>query len=157
MSLEIVPVPVGGGWLSIGHRPGKAALPALRDAGVTHVVTLLGPAEGAEELIGRIEAAGLISLWLPLAGARPVDQPDRLEEIATFHRRLASVLAEGRSVFVHCSAGIHRTGMITYSFLRHLGIGSDEARELLGRMREATLDGVTEARLRWGDQFDPDP
>jgi hypothetical protein len=45
--------------------------------------------------------------------------------------------------------------MITYGFLRHLGIAADEARELLGRMRATTLDGVTETRLRWGDQFAP--
>lgn len=155
MSLDITLVPVGGGRLSIGHRPGKGALPALRDAGVTHVLTLLGPAEGAEELIGRIEEAGLVSLWLPLAGAQPIEEPDGVAEIDTFYRQLASVLAGGHSVFVHCSAGIHRTGMITYGFLRHLGLPRDEARELLRRMRAITLDGVTEARLRWGDQFSP--
>lgn len=153
MTMEVEPVEVGGGRLAIGHRPGRSAFPVLHEAGVTHVVTLLGPAEGAEELIARIEAAGFTSLWLPLVGARPIDDPDRLEEISGFFDELAAVLAEGSTVLVHCSAGIHRTGMITYAFLRHLGLPDDRARELLAELRPVTRDGVTEARLAWGERF----
>lgn len=154
MALEVFPVEVGDGWLCVGHRPGKSSFSVLRDAGVTHVITLLGPAEGAEELIGRIKAAGFESIWLPLAGAKPVDDPDRLEEITAFYGELRSLLQEGNTLFLHCSAGIHRTGMIAYGLLRYLGLSEAEGVSRLGRMRQVTIDGVTDARLEWGEQFE---
>lgn len=151
--MEVNPLPLGNGRLCIGHRPGKALLPALREAGVTHVVTLLGPDEGAEALIDRVEEAGFASRWLPLAGARPVDEPDRIVEIAGFYDDLASLLERGNTLYLHCSAGIHRTGMIGYGLLRHVGIPTEAAKDLLGRLRPVTLAGVTDARLDWGEQF----
>jgi hypothetical protein len=153
VSLDVHPVEVAGGRLCIGHRPGKRSLPELREVGVTHVVTLLGPSEGAEDLIRRVEGSGLQTRWLPLAGAQPVEDPDQLTAIVSCFAEIASLLEQGRTVFIHCSAGIHRTGMVAHALLRYLGVPSDEARELLGRMRPVTLAGVTDQRLDWGERF----
>jgi protein tyrosine/serine phosphatase len=54
---------------------------------------------------------------------------------------------------IHCSAGIHRTGMIANALLRSLGLTADEAKAGLLTMRQVTHDGVGEHRLAWGEQF----
>lgn len=50
-----------------------------------------------------------------------------------------------------CSAGIHRTGMVTYGLLRSLGNEKTEAAQILQSLREVTSSQVGEDRLLWGD------
>ena|GEM_PF-1046404 len=81
----------------------------------------------------RAEVRWFVSLWLPLAGAKPVEDRELLIRIKEVFVSLAELLEAGRTVFVHCSAGIHRTGMITNGFLRFLGHDASEAADLLNR------------------------
>lgn len=146
-------VSIGGGVLRIGHRPSKKLMPTLREAGVTHIATLLSANEGAQQIESLTQSAGLDWLWLPLEGAKPFSEPERLETVAKFLELVRIQLASGSDIYLHCSAGIHRTGMITYALLRSLGIDAAESRELLGQLRLHTREGVTEPRLEWGEQF----
>lgn len=146
-------IAVGGGRIGLGHRPKKKALPDLVEQGFTHVVTLLGEREGAPGLINLIEAAGLVSVWLPLENGEPVTDPDKLAQIRSTFDVITQELVGGAQLFVHCSAGIHRTGMVVNALLIHLGYEPDEARELLERLRDVTGAGVTDRRLEWGYQF----
>ena len=54
---------------------------------------------------------------------------------------------------MHCSPGIHRTGMIVYALLRYLQISKEEALQKLKLMRDITFQEVKESRLIWGDKF----
>ena len=63
------------------------------------------------------------------------------------------MLQQGHKIYIHCSAGIHRTGMITYGLLRYLGKDTNEAKQLLHQLREVTAAQVGDERLNWGDQF----
>jgi protein-tyrosine phosphatase len=58
-------------------------------------------------------------------------------------------------VYVHCSAGIHRTGMLTYGLLRSMGMSGAAALATLHALRPETGEGVGEVRLAWGEQFGP--
>jgi hypothetical protein len=89
-------VSVGGGAAALTHRPKLKALPAMRAAGVTHLVTLLSASEGAPAVGAAARAAGLAAL--------------------------SNLIAAGAHVAVHCSAGIHRTGMFGYALLRTCGL-----------------------------------
>lgn len=143
---------VGGGQLAIGHRPKRPALLALRAAGCTHVLTLLSAREGAAQLEQAARDAGLAWIGFPLDNGDPLPRA-RDTEARALLAELAALLAGGARVFVHCSAGIHRTGMIAYALLRHLGYGPDAARAALRALRAATADGVKEHRLAWGDRL----
>jgi protein-tyrosine phosphatase len=66
---------------------------------------------------------------------------------------IAAAIARGGKVVVHCSAGIHRTGMIGYALLRQLGLSADAAREKLSALRSVTAEGVDSDRLAWGDSL----
>jgi protein-tyrosine phosphatase len=150
MGNESVWVPVAGGCLMVGHRPKLAVLEKLASDGATHVLTLLSEHEGALEIGEATEEAGMTWLWLPLS-SRPEHADESAVRAALKSVRLA--LLQGGRVFVHCSAGIHRTGMIAYAILRSVGLGRGDACDVLRELRGVTADGVGESRLAWADRF----
>jgi protein-tyrosine phosphatase len=137
--------PVAGGELAIGHKPGHKLRELLEAQGCSLVVSLLSESESAA-------SEGEHRLRLRLDGADP-PRPERTAEIlAAFERILASLEAGGR-VYLHCSAGLHRTGMIANGFLRWLGYSGDEALALITELRALTAAQVRPERLAWGEQF----
>ena len=57
------------------------------------------------------------------------------------------MLEHEHRVLVHCAAGIHRTGTVSYSLLRMDGKDGKEAYETLKVMRQETYDGVGDWRI----------
>ncbi len=53
-------------------------------------------------------------------------------------------LITGNIVFVHCSQGIHRSGLVCYCALRLGGLGDNEAVETIGRTRPSTVNALTD-------------
>jgi len=140
------------GRLVIGHRPKIKAIPHLKQSGATHLLTLLSESEGGEE-IGRVaRQAGIHWLWLPLTSGDPPEEK-RLSEILSLFQQMQTILECRGGVFVHCSAGIHRTGMITFAFLRYLGFSESNAFDILARLRPETSSGVGAERIEWGNRF----
>jgi protein-tyrosine phosphatase len=149
---DIVLVPVGGGRLALTHRPKLKNLPALQALGVTHLVTLLAEREGARQIGDAAIAAGLAWIWIPLDGG-DVPSEAKTAELRAVLGRLKDIVAAGGQIVVHCSAGIHRTGMFGYALLRQLGLAADEARGKLAELRSVTAEGVGDDRLAWGDSL----
>lgn len=144
---------VGGGLLAIGHKPGgKVSFETLKKEGATTLVTLLQEKEGAVVIGGAAKRAGLEWLWLPFSANTPPAGPELTGPLSLF-KQLQSELCSGGGVYIHCSAGIHRTGMVTYALLRYLGYHQEESLQLLGQLRQVTADQVGGARLSWGDYF----
>jgi protein-tyrosine phosphatase len=143
---------VGGGRLAVFHRPKVDLLPKLQSNGCTHILTLLSENEKAEKLGRAVERLGLQWIWVPLPNGDPPSIV-RSEELRVTLKALAKILSEGGSILIHCSAGIHRTGMISNALLRLLGLSAIEAKAALLQMRQVTHDGVGEHRLAWGEQF----
>lgn len=138
-------IPLGGGHLGIGHKPGKKLRAELERDGCTLLVSLLSADETTARATDR-------RLRFPISGARPPD-PDRDIEARAAFDRLDRELARGGRVYVHCSAGLHRTGMFTYGFLRHRGFAIEDARALVRELRSLTASELTEERAAWGDRF----
>lgn len=143
---------VGKGRLSVRGRPGESFWRTKPEQEITRVVTLLSAREGAGDVGKRVSELGLEWTWLPLENANiPMDQA--LEMLRVELPKLALNLLEGESIVIHCSAGIHRTGMIAYAVLRLCGLEGDTAQASLMQMRSHTGQGVGQVRLAWGDQF----
>jgi protein-tyrosine phosphatase len=141
-----------GGRLAIFHRPKVALLDSLQKNGCTHVLTLLSENEQAGKLGRAAEKVGLAWLWVPLPNGDPLPKA-RSDEFRALFASLTQILVEGGSILIHCSAGIHRTGMITNGLLRFMGLSEEEAKTALLQMRQVTHDGVGAHRLQWGEQF----
>jgi protein-tyrosine phosphatase len=141
---------VGGGALAVGPRPGRRTLPALRAA--TDVLTLLSEKEGAPAIKAEVENMGLRWWNLPLPNGRPFG-PDNDDGIAALFVELKQRLAGGGRIYVHCAAGIHRTGMIAAALLYALGLDDSEVSAALAAMRPHTADGVGDERLAVARRF----
>ncbi|NVB77098.1 MAG: hypothetical protein HOV81_01765 [Kofleriaceae bacterium] len=61
------------------------------------------------------------------------------------------LIEAGGRVVLHCSAGLHRTGMVAYALLRLYGSTREEARSQLACVR--SLEDVGEERLAWGERL----
>lgn len=145
-------IPVLEGHLAIGHRPKIKLIKNMRNLGATHVLTLLSESEGAESIGNEVRHTGLDWIYLPLESADP-PADDRLAQILQVFEEVRTALNQQARIYIHCSAGIHRTGMITYAFLRHADFSADDAMATLARLRQETADGVGDKRRQWGEQF----
>lgn len=114
--------------LILGPRPKHASIIHQR-LPVHTIICLLKANEGANDLGVLCRDKGYEWVWWPL-DARP--HSDDMSPVAKFviaGKKIAEALKDG-SVYVHCAAGIHRTGMAAYSYYRleeHLS--AEEARD----------------------------
>jgi protein-tyrosine phosphatase len=144
-------IQVGLGRLALYHRPGGKAFADLLEQGCTHVVTLLRASEQAESIGQNVQEKGMVWLWVPIPNG---DYPrgEIHERLVNAIPQISALLDEGASVLIHCSAGIHRTGMLGYGLLRWRGLSQEEALEKIGQTRQVTHDGLLPRHIRWGDE-----
>ena len=138
--------------LILGPRPGKKSKDTIKASGVTDIVTLLSPRE-QPETIKRI-AAAIAADWhhFALDGGHL----DTLAAVDLSHVFLLwdeIARAEGdRIIYLHCSAGLHRTGFVAYLILRRSGLTPDEALSGLRELREVTAEQVGEERIALAEE-----
>jgi hypothetical protein len=157
-------VQVGNGFLAIGHKPGgKISFGGLKNEGTTALLTLLHENEGAAAIGKQTETVNIAWIWFPFSASSPHEGEaitevyslcEAIAEVYNLYNQLSDLIINGAKIYIHCSAGIHRTGMITYGFLRFLGKSSIEAFEILKSLRAVTADQVGADRLLWADKFD---
>jgi protein-tyrosine phosphatase len=99
-----------------------------------------------------VQASGMDWCWLPVLNGKfpAADVQQRLLEALLMFSRL---LDDGKSLLIHCSAGIHRTGTVAYGLLRWRGLDQAQAMRLIGSIRRETAEGMLEKRMRWGDEI----
>jgi protein-tyrosine phosphatase len=142
------------GALTIGHRPRLRALTQLRDGGVTHIVTVLSRPENPDAIAAAAQRAGLAWFWIDLGSTKSLPAR-RKPEIVEALRSLEAILGSGGRIYLHCSAGIHRTGMIAAALLFHLGCDDLAVTECLKALRPVTAEGVGAERIEWARSFAP--
>lgn len=148
-------LPLLSGALAIGHRPAFRKLKGMRASGVTHVATVLSADEHAQKIGDAVKARDLGWIWIELGSTKSLPKR-RKPEIVEALNELEKLLEQGARIYLHCSAGIHRTGMITAALLFHMGYGEDDARAALGGLRVITARDMGEARFDWARSFAPD-
>jgi len=120
----------------------EADLACLRDTcGAGVLVTLLEEDEmwriGLGGLLDGVRSAGLETLWLPIADDTA---PSDIVEAARLVGRILDHLAAGRTVVIHCHAGIGRSGTLAACCL--VGAGADP-RRAIELVREARRGAAT--------------
>ncbi|NVJ46008.1 MAG: dual specificity protein phosphatase family protein [Cytophagia bacterium] len=137
------------GHLAIGHRPSAKLVADLKLQNTTHLLTLLSESEGSGDIKSLCKKFDLGWLWFPMKSAGSPAQ-ERWQELVDLFKEMESILKDGGKIYVHCSAGIHRTGMITFAFLRFIGLSIEEAETKLTELRPTTSEDVGEDRMEWG-------
>ncbi len=140
--LAIMPRPRSGDWLD-------DEISGLRDLGITDLVSLLEWHEeldlGLEGERAAAEAAG-IRFWSFPVPDRSV--PSDLAAFRTLVTALASRLEQGRSVAVHCRAGIGRSGILTAAILVNLGEEASRVFEVISEARGLEVPDTPE-QVAW--------
>jgi protein-tyrosine phosphatase len=144
--LAVLPRPRGGDWL-------HDEIKSLRRAGVDVLACLLTPEEMAELELGEEAAccAANAVRFVPF----PIDDrgvPASGQEALAVVRELASVLAEGKSVAVHCRQGVGRSALVAACVLGSLGVRPDQAFERIARARGCPVPDTGEQRA-WVKAF----
>lgn len=145
---DVLPRPQGQGcWLVAarllaGPHPGaggaiwlRQRLQALAAAGITHFVDLTMPSDGLPEYAALLPSIG------PRSYRRhPIEDfgVPTVEAMRQTLSTLAAALGAGGNVYLHCRAGIGRTGTVSGCLLVEQGFGADEALALLQRKWQAT-------------------
>ncbi len=110
-------VKVGNGKLTLWHFLGKESVAQLQTFGVTRVVTLLTEDQGAFQIRDQIEPLGIAWTWLPIRRGRFLSN-DEQQHLRAALPELSGYLDNGEAILIHCSAGIHRTGLVAFALLR---------------------------------------
>jgi len=149
--------PVGSGWLMLSGAPGKGAVQQWAE-GLDCVVTLLRANELHDRrlnLAAELAPLGVEWLHLPISGASLQGDDDRAT-VKAAASAVAERLRAGKAVAVHCSAGLHRTGIVGYLALRLLGRSLASTLELLGQVRWETRAELEKIHFR-SQSSAPDP
>jgi hypothetical protein len=151
------------GQVLAGEHPGAltaaevpARVDALLDAGVRQFIDLTEegepPAPYAAVLRERAEARGIRASHRRFA-IRDLDVPTPAL-MRTILDAIGVAMAAGEPVYVHCWAGVGRTGTVVGCLLRESGLAADEALAVIARKWESMEKRVRHPKSpEWHTQF----
>ena len=146
--------PVLKGHLSIGGKPGVDRLAELAKLNTDTVVTLLKTNEkGVDEIKAELATSGTDWIWFPLSASELSLSDDTREKINAVYRQLIDKLNHGERIFIHCAAGVHRTGSFTNGLLRKIGYSSAESKQLIKEMRPVTALEAVKRHWDWSEKI----
>jgi len=138
--LAIMALPRAGDWL-------EDEIAAWSAAGVDQVVCLLEPEEVKELELDRepelCRAAGIAFVSFPIPDR---GLPASRKAALLLAQPIATAVAEGRSVAVHCRAGIGRSSVIAASALICAGLDADGSLALIKAARGVTVPDTADQR-----------
>ena len=137
------------------HRPDKNLLKKLSNELVNTVVTLLWNTETPEEVYKQCESLNINWISFPVKSINYTLLTERHKCSAISEKlfELKDLLMNGQKLLIHCAAGIHRTGFVTYNLLRLCGHSKEETITALGIIRPKILEKISSLRLEISESF----
>jgi protein tyrosine/serine phosphatase len=147
-------IAINNGFLKIGHKPGgkNRSFQSLKNEGTTTIFTILSEREGAKGIQENCIKLNIDWIWLPLSNGDIPNKNLNIKLIEIFEL-IRFKLHNNEKIYLHCSAGLHRTGMITNCILRFLGFDALNSYEIIKKLRLITANEVGQKRLDFGNQF----
>jgi predicted protein tyrosine phosphatase len=142
------------GKIAIGGRPSLQLIELLKSEGCSTVITLLKESEKKiAEMVGqKAESLGMHWIWFPLTASN-LPSGEAINDAKILFKDLQIRLNNQERIFIHCAAGIHRTGSFTNGLLRFMGNSAEESREKINQIRPIILRDAHPKHWAWGEQF----
>ncbi|MEM8638354.1 MAG: tyrosine-protein phosphatase [Cyanobacteria bacterium P01_G01_bin.54] len=141
------------GQLALSERPKIKEIKRLKTDRCDRIVSILsGRGEHAQRLGSEVESQGMQWTWVKVSTA---NHPSTTEKILLRNASLLvrEALQLGEFVLIHCSAGLHRTGILAYCVLRNGGLSHDESLDLMCMMRKKTTLALEDKYLELANQL----
>ncbi len=149
-SKEISFIPIKNGRLSIGGRPNDQKITELKQLGVTSVVTLLKNNEfEAKKFKTLLNDLNINWIHFPMFASKLEKTPEFKLKTNAVYDKLIEKLKVGETFFIHCAAGIHRTGAFTNGLLLKIGFSPEESKEMIYKMRKVTAIEAVAKHWNW--------
>ncbi len=148
---------IGKSQVTLWHRPGVGDLKLLQKLqNITLIITLLSMKENPQSILKECKNLGIENYHIEINGANAALLSDK-KTIKTIRASLTEIYKilslEEHRVLIHCAAGIHRTGTLSYSLMRIDGRTPQQAWEGLLLMRKATHEGVGDWRIQLAEKL----
>lgn len=121
------------------------------------IITILSDKEGAEEIHKYTEEEGEIKwIHLPIRGANMtcLKKEETIKMIIECLLELYEDMKKNkRIIYIHCAAGLHRTGIILYTLLRITGETKENALNIIKDIRLETYKYCGEHRINYAESY----
>ena len=147
-----------GSKISCHGKPKKSDIIRLKkEFGVNMILTILYDKEKPELIKQFTESVGDIK-WknLPLCGANMAlfMKPQTQKMIIECISDILKYMKDNKTIlFLHCAAGVHRTGTILYTILRATGETKETAMEAIKAIRMETYRNCGSNRINYAEEF----
>lgn len=91
------------------------------------------------DLFTAVKAEGLISRWFPI---QDFGIPTSMQGLIDLVQFILAEVQQGKTVIIHCKAGLGRTGMVAAACLVALGSTPDAAFALLRKIRPGVVETI---------------
>ena len=143
-------VEVGNGRFGVSGRPSIEGIKQLADSGADVFITLLKETETNCRLIGEAVVENQMEwVWFPLSATQLPSDKESLEKTVSLFKKLKSDLNSGKTIYVHCAAGVHRTGSFTNALLQYCGYSCKESKAAIKLMRDVTAREAVSKHWDW--------
>jgi len=142
--------------VTMWHRPKRQQIKYLKDENCTLIISVQSEKELASEVGKDCSKFGIRWVHIPLEGANETLLSGEesimllLEGLYTVFKLLNN---NQEKALVHCAAGIHRTGVCTYTLARVAGRSKKDATSFLRQLREVTCEQVGDWRLALAEEM----
>ena len=140
-------------WRRPGHKHMKPILKEIK--GITMIITCQKTSEKPENIKAHCKEIGMKHWHINMDGPKSINWDDAVEtnRLKDCAKEVFDYLVDNEEkALLHCAAGMHRTGMMCYTLLRHSGLNSQEAYNALGHMRKITFEEVGDHRIQLAEE-----
>ena len=128
-----------------------------KEYNVDVIITILSDKEGAEDIHRYTEEEGNIKwIHLPIKGANMtcLKKEETIKKIFDCLLTLYEDMKNNkRIIFIHCAAGLHRTGIILYTIIRLTRETKEKALDIIKDIRMETYKYCGEKRINYAESY----
>jgi hypothetical protein len=138
-------------------RPSKGILKNFKENyGINYILTLQHEKENIDQIKNEASENGIQWYNIPLQGGSPgylMNKNTTKLIVNSLDEIYKNILSNELTIYIHCAAGIHRTGVILYCLLRMNGENIENSINIIKNIRMITGDKVGDFRIKGAETY----